>query len=59
MTEGDAKAWLRGHGLPVPANAVARSQAEAMAHAARIGFPVVAKVASGDITHKTEVGGGE
>jgi acyl-CoA synthetase (NDP forming) len=57
MSEGDAKAWLREHGLPVPAHAVARNRDEAIAHATRIGFPVAAKVASGDITHKTEVGG--
>lgn len=57
MTEGDAKAWLREHGLPVPANGIARQRSEAMALASRIGFPVVAKVASSDITHKTEVGG--
>lgn len=57
MSEVDAKAWLREHGLPVPANALARNRDEAMAHATQIGFPVVAKVASGDITHKTEVGG--
>lgn len=57
MSEGDAKAWLSEHGLPVPVHALARHRDEAITHATQMGFPVVAKVASGDITHKTDVGG--
>jgi acyl-CoA synthetase (NDP forming) len=44
-------------GLPAPAAVLARTRPEAMEAAERIGFPVVAKVASAEIAHKTEVGG--
>jgi acyl-CoA synthetase (NDP forming) len=57
LTEQAAKQWLARHGVPVPASALATSRDEAMAVAQRLGFPVVAKVASADIAHKTEVGG--
>lgn len=57
LTEAEAKSWLAGHGIPVPANALARSRAEAIVQAQALGFPVVAKVASSDIAHKTDVGG--
>lgn len=43
--------------LPVPDQAVARSAAEAVEHAEEIGYPVIAKVSSPDILHKTDVGG--
>ncbi|MEO1069165.1 MAG: acetate--CoA ligase family protein, partial [Cyanobacteria bacterium J06638_6] len=35
----------------------ATSEAEAMAHAAHLGYPVVLKLLSGTITHKTDIGG--
>lgn len=57
MAEAEAKAWLPEVGVPVPRSALARSREEALQHAAAIGFPVVAKIASADIVHKTEVGG--
>lgn len=57
LSEGEAKAWLAEAGIVVPRSGLARTRDEAMVLAARIGFPVVAKVASADIAHKTEVGG--
>jgi acyl-CoA synthetase (NDP forming) len=57
LTEADAKRWLADHGIPVPQAALTRTRDEAVAAAERIGFPVVAKVASAAIQHKTEVGG--
>lgn len=57
LTEPEGKAWLARHGVPVPRGALARTRQEAIAQAAQLGFPLVAKVASADITHKTEVGG--
>jgi acetate---CoA ligase (ADP-forming) len=57
LSERDAKAWLAKHGVPVPGSALATGRAEAIEQAAAIGFPVVLKVASADITHKTDVGG--
>lgn len=57
LTEAEAKSWLAGHGIPIPLNALASSRMEAIAQAKALGFPVVAKVASGDIAHKSDVGG--
>ncbi|HET9207034.1 MAG TPA: acetate--CoA ligase family protein [Burkholderiaceae bacterium] len=57
LTEAGAKAWLAKAGVPVPRSGLARSRDEATALAAAIGHPVVAKVASADIAHKSDVGG--
>lgn len=57
LNEHDAKALLREAGIALPASGVARSADEAVQLAQRIGYPVVAKVLSAAITHKTEVGG--
>ncbi len=43
--------------LPTPDQAVARSSGEAAEFALRIGYPVIAKVSSPDILHKTDIGG--
>jgi acetate---CoA ligase (ADP-forming) len=56
LSEHAAKALLAGYGIPRPPEALARSAAEAVAAAARIGGPVALKVQSPDITHKTEAG---
>ncbi len=45
------------YALPVPKSAVASSPEEAVAIAKNIGYPVIAKVSSPDILHKTDVGG--
>lgn len=57
LTEPDAKERLASYGVPVPASGIARSADEAVAAAERVGYPVVLKVVSADITHKTDVGG--
>jgi acyl-CoA synthetase (NDP forming) len=57
ITEAAAKDLLRKAGLPMPRGRVARSADEAAAQASEIGFPVVMKVVSADIPHKTEAGG--
>ncbi len=44
-------------GLPTLKQSVARSRDEAMAMARTIGFPIIAKISSKDILHKTDVGG--
>ncbi len=57
LHEAEGKALLAAAGVAVPPSAVARSEDEAAEAARRIGYPVVAKVLSAAITHKTEVGG--
>lgn len=56
-TEASAKAALADAGVPVLPELLASGRDEALAAARRIGFPVVLKIVSPDIAHKTEVGG--
>lgn len=55
--EIEAKALLREAGIDVPSGRLAHSTDEAVAHAQALGWPVVLKVVSAQITHKTEAGG--
>ena len=53
----ECSALLRAYGVPLPREGVAQSAAEAAELAEDIGFPVVMKIVSEDILHKTEAGG--
>ena len=55
--EPDAMAWLRENGIATPPFRFAARAHEAVAASAEIGFPVVMKVVSPDILHKSEHGG--
>jgi len=57
LSEAAAKAMLRAAGLPIPEGVVAASAEQAAHEAERLGFPVVMKVVSAQIAHKTEAGG--
>jgi acetyl coenzyme A synthetase (ADP forming)-like protein len=57
LTAPEGKALCDAYGIAVPAEAVAKSAAEAAEQAAAMGFPVVLKIVSRDILHKTEAGG--
>ena len=57
VLEPDAKRLLSLAGLMVPDFGLAATAAEAVAAAEKIGYPVVAKVVSAQIIHKSEVGG--
>ena len=57
VTEDDAKSILRSYGITVPKYALAKSAAEAAALSKKIGFPLVMKIVSPQILHKTDVGG--
>jgi acetate---CoA ligase (ADP-forming) len=59
LSEVDSKRVLAAIGLPVIVPAVAKTADEAARHAADAGFPVVLKVLSPDVSHKSEVGGVE
>jgi len=56
INEADAKRILAGCGLPVTRETVVTSLEEASKAAAAIGYPVVLKVVSDDIPHKSEHG---
>jgi len=57
LMEPEAKRLCIEYGIPVPRFELARSVEEAVEHAERIGYPVVLKVVSPQVVHKTDVGG--
>lgn len=59
LTEDEAKKMLRTYGVDSPELHIAKNPDEAAKYAAKIGYPVVLKVSSPDITHKLKAGGVE
>jgi acetate---CoA ligase (ADP-forming) len=57
LDEVASKKLLRAYGIPVSKEEIARTAAEAVKIAGKIGFPVVAKVVSAEILHKSDIGG--
>ena len=57
LTEDESKELLAAYGIPITETVVAPTIDEAVAAADRIGYPVVVKLYSHTITHKTDVGG--
>jgi len=59
QTIGDAEARdiMKAYGIRIPASELATTADEAVDFAEEIGYPVVMKIASPDILHKTDIGG--
>jgi len=57
LSEEEGKTILSAYGIPVPPESLAISPRDAIAAAERIGYPVVMKIMSPDIMHKTDIGG--
>jgi acetyltransferase len=57
LDEVASKKLLKAYGIPVSKEAIAQTAAEAMKIAKQIGFPVVAKLVSAEILHKSDIGG--
>jgi acetyltransferase len=57
LTEFEAKQLLAAYGIPTVETRIATSESEAITCAEAIGYPVVLKLLSETITHKTDVGG--
>jgi len=57
LTEFESKQVLAAYGIPIVETIVASTEQEAVAAAEKIGYPVVLKLFSETITHKTDVGG--
>jgi len=57
ITEESSKEILSEYGIKVPQYALVTSTDEAVKKSREIGFPLVAKIVSADILHKTDVGG--
>lgn len=59
LTEEESKRLITTYGIPVIEQRMVYTAPEALDAAAKIGYPVVLKVVSHDITHKSAVGGVE
>lgn len=57
LTEVESKEMLKAAGIPVVDTRLARSKKEAVSISREIGFPVVLKVMSADVVHKSDSGG--
>lgn len=57
LTAPEGKAVTDAYGIPTPGEALAESADDAVAVAARLGFPVAMKIVSPEILHKTDAGG--
>ncbi len=57
ITEEESKTILKRYGISVPPYALVKSAEESVKAAKKIGFPLVMKVVSPQILHKTDVGG--
>ena len=57
LTEIESKALLKEVGIPTVETSLAASKEDAMSTSKKLGFPVVLKIVSPDITHKSDVGG--
>ena len=57
LTEIESKALLKKAGIPVVEAKLARSKKEAVSISHEMGFPVVLKISSADVVHKSDSGG--
>ncbi|MDR0335288.1 MAG: acetate--CoA ligase family protein [Methanomassiliicoccaceae archaeon] len=57
LSEKEGKTILAAYGIPVPPEVLVTNPRDAVAAAERIGYPVVMKIMSPDIMHKTDIGG--
>lgn len=57
LTEIEAKEVFNLYGLPITATDLAKSEDEAVQLAKKIGYPIVMKIVSPDILHKSDAGG--
>jgi acyl-CoA synthetase (NDP forming) len=57
LNEADSKELLRAYGIGTPREAIVSNVDEAVRAAAGIGFPVVLKLLSAEVTHKSDIGG--
>jgi acetyltransferase len=57
LNEFESKQLLATYGIPTVETQIAKAEAEAVKQASEIGYPIVLKLFSDTITHKTDVGG--
>ena len=56
LSEQDSKALLQAYGIALPKERIVTSAAEAAKAAKKVGYPVVMKIVSPDILHKSDLG---
>ncbi len=58
MKLGDAECWIlmKKIGIEIPESEIARNEEQAVSLAKKLGFPLVLKISSPDIIHKTDIG---
>ncbi|HEY6429490.1 MAG TPA: acetate--CoA ligase family protein, partial [Acidimicrobiales bacterium] len=56
LSERDSKELLKAYGIAVPKERVVTSTGDAVKAAKKVGFPVVMKIVSSDIPHKSDLG---
>jgi acyl-CoA synthetase (NDP forming) len=56
LSEHDSKTWLAGLGFPIVPGALVRDEISALQEAQRLGYPVVLKLVSEALAHKSEHG---
>ena len=57
LSEHESKIMLGNAGIPVPKEDIAKDKEEAIKMAGKIGYPLVMKIESADIPHKSDAGG--
>jgi acetyl coenzyme A synthetase (ADP forming)-like protein len=57
ITDSESRAILKAYRIPIPFSKLCKTAEDAVQFAEEIGYPVVMKIASPDILHKTDVGG--
>ncbi|MDY6953451.1 MAG: acetate--CoA ligase family protein [Thermodesulfobacteriota bacterium] len=57
LIEKEAREVLKAYGFRLPESQIARTTKEAVRAASEIGYPVVMKIASPDVLHKSDMGG--
>ena len=57
LIETEAREILRAYGFRLPESRMARTTKEAISAASEIGYPIVMKIASPDVLHKSDMGG--
>lgn len=57
LLAGEAQDIMRAANIPIPASVITRSVDEAVSQANQMGYPVVMKIVSKDIIHKSDAGG--
>ena len=57
LSQQEVRDIVEKHGIPIVKEKVVKTKQEALQFADNIGYPVVLKLVSSQVSHKTEVGG--